>query len=114
MSSTAATGRPGPVRRRVVRALVSLGASAALATWVLFALALWTFRCGDNCGSDAEVEHWRWTAQLILACVGSLFGAGAVVLGFTSRTQAYQVSLAASVGFALVWLIWVMGGHGGF
>jgi hypothetical protein len=113
MSNPVVTEHRGPVRRHLVRALLSLGAGAVLACWLLFSWVLWALRCGDNCSGD-DAQHWRWGAQLVLAAVGSLSGASALVLGFTSWTRAYRVLLWLCLGCGLVWVAWVMGGQGGF
>lgn len=71
-------------------------------------------RCDDVCTGQGDADHWRWTAQLVLAAIGFLLGASALVLGFTSRTRTYQLLLVTSLGCALLWLGWVLGGQGGF
>lgn len=110
--SSAPIWHRGTTWRYVVRALVTLGATAGILYWLLFSLFLAVIRCGDNCGG-ADAEHWRWTTQFVLAAMGGGLGVVALVLGFTSRARVHRVLLLVSLGCALAWVFWVLG-LGGF
>ena len=71
----------------VARGAISLAAGAGLAYLLLVSLFIAVIKCDDNCGG-ADADHWRWTAQFVLAAVGSVLGVAALVLGFTSKTRA--------------------------
>lgn len=111
MDVAGATGRPQIGRsRHGLRALLSLAAFVALAYMLLISVVLAAIKCGDGCdGAVVGPEHWQWTAQLVLAAAGFLFGAVALSLGFTARTLAYRACLIVSLVCVLAWLVWVIG-----
>jgi hypothetical protein len=94
--------------RYFVRALFTLAASAGIAYWLLISSVLTAIKCGDTCGG-ADAEHWRYTAQFVLAALGSMLGMIALALGFTAKARAYRVFLVVSLGCALAWIAWVVG-----
>lgn len=106
-------GLPGLQRgdsRHVWRAVVSLAAFVGLAYMLLISVVLAAIRCGDSCdGAVVGPEHWQWTAQLVLAAVGSVVGSAALVLGFTSKAHLYRTVLVVSLVCVLAWLLWVLG-----
>lgn len=108
MGETGTATGPQVTGRRVARVFVSLVAAAGLAYLLLLSGLLALIKCGDTCGGH-DTEHWRWTAQLVLAAVASVLGLAALALGFTSRTRAYRALLAVSVACVLSWLVWVVG-----
>jgi hypothetical protein len=107
------TGRVGPQRREawryVARAVVTLGAVVAIGYWALVSLVIAALKCDDTCGG-ADVEHWRWTGQLVLAAVGCIVALTALALGFSAkRRRLYRTALVASASLAAVWVAWVVG-----
>lgn len=95
--------------RYVVRALFTLAALVAIGYWALASLVLAVLKCDDTCGG-ADVDHWRWTGQFVLAATGCLLGLGALVLGFGTRFRlAYRALLLASAVIAITWVTWVIG-----
>lgn len=95
--------------RHVVRALVSVAALVAIGYWVLVALVIAALKCDDTCGG-AELDHWGWTGQVILAATGGLLGIVALIMGFGSKfRRTYRALLAVSAALAMGWVIWVLG-----
>ena len=94
--------------KHLLRVLVALAAGVGLAYLLLVSILLATVKCGDTCGGS-DTEHWRWTAQFVLAVMVVAMGAAALVLGFTSRTRTYRALLVLSIGSVLAWMVWVLG-----
>lgn len=82
--SVAAAGR-----RTVLRVGLTLAAGGAVVYWLLVALYLWVFRCGDNCG-DGQDERWQYTGRFVLATLGASLAVVALAFSFTSRKQGYR------------------------
>ena len=95
--------------RNGVRALFTLAALVAIGYWARASLVLAVLKCDDTCGG-ADVDHWRWTGQFVLAATGSLLGLVALVLGFGTRFRpAYRALLVVSAVVAMTWATWVIG-----
>ena len=95
--------------RYVVRALFTLAALVAIGYWARASLVLAVLKCDDTCGG-ADVDHWRWTGQFVLAATGSLLGLVALFLGFGTRFRpAYRALLVVSAVVAMTWATWVIG-----
>lgn len=107
------TARAVPQRREpwqyVARALVSLAAVVAIGYWALLSLVIAALKCDESCGG-ADVEHWRWTGQFVLASVGCVVTLAALAFGFSPKNRRlYRALLVASVSLAAVWAAWVFG-----
>lgn len=99
-----------PTDRRAARVVASVAALALIAYWAFFSFVMLLIRCGDNCSSDAEAAHWRYTAQFVLAAGSCLVGVVGLALGFAPRLRRAALGLGAvALAGAVAWVLWVIG-----
>jgi hypothetical protein len=100
--------RRAEVWQRVARTFWSLVVVGGLLAFLIGSLYLKSTQCYDDCYSDGADGYTggdnRYTAQLVLACVGTSLGLTAVVAGFVRRGWFYYFTGTTA---AVVWVVWL-------
>jgi hypothetical protein len=86
-------------------ALTAVAALLALipgVLWLIYALFWYGVRCADPCAMKASPS---WVLQLVVACVGLIVYAAAIVAFVLGRSRLAKRAFPATLGLFALWLV---------